>query len=215
MPYWRRDWPGFVDFFMERMLPEPHSSKQFEDLVGWGLETDPETMIKTKHAGYLELDGVVEPGSDNRAPAYVLADQIACPSLVIHGTRDRIIALQCSERLAEALGCELVTFEGSGHVPNGARPGAVQPAAAGLRRPGVSTGEAGAEKWVRARSRSPRALYLSSPIGLGHALRDVVDRRRAPQARPGLQIDWLAQDPVTRVLTARGERIHPASMARE
>ena len=28
---------------------------------------------------------------------------------------------------------------------------------------------------------------------------------------PDLQIDWLAQDPVTRVLEAHGERIHPAS----
>ena len=52
--YWRRDWPGFVDFFMERVFPEPHSTKQLEDMVGWGLETDPETMIKTQRAGYLE-----------------------------------------------------------------------------------------------------------------------------------------------------------------
>ncbi len=28
---------------------------------------------------------------------------------------------------------------------------------------------------------------------------------------PDLQIDWLAQDPVTRVLESEGERIHPAS----
>ena len=28
---------------------------------------------------------------------------------------------------------------------------------------------------------------------------------------PGLEIDWLAQNPVTRVLEAEGERIHPAS----
>ena len=28
---------------------------------------------------------------------------------------------------------------------------------------------------------------------------------------PGLTVDWLAQDPVTRVLEAAGERIHPAS----
>ncbi len=28
---------------------------------------------------------------------------------------------------------------------------------------------------------------------------------------PGLEIDWLAQDPVTRVLEERGERVHPAS----
>jgi hypothetical protein len=28
---------------------------------------------------------------------------------------------------------------------------------------------------------------------------------------PDLEIDWLAQDPVTRVLESRGERVHPAS----
>ena len=31
------------------------------------------------------------------------------------------------------------------------------------------------------------------------------------QLHPDLEIDWLAQDPVTRVLEAEGERIHPAS----
>lgn len=56
-----------------------------------------------------------------------------------------------------------------------------------------------------------RALFVSSPIGLGHALRDVAIAKELRQRVPGLQIDWLAQDPVTRVLEAEGERIHPAS----
>ena len=211
MPYWRRDWPGFVDFFMERMLPEPHSTKQFEDMVGWGLETDPETIIKTKQAAYLELDGVVEPGTDNRAPAYVLADRITCPSLVVHGTRDRIIDLQCSERLAEALGCELVTFEGSGHVPNGRDPVPFNLLLRDFIDRVCPPAKPEPKRWVRAQSRSPRALYLSSPIGLGHALRDVSIAAELRKQRPDLQIDWLAQDPVTRVLTERGENIHPAS----
>src|SRR5579875_1586167 len=41
-----------------------------------------------------------------------------------------------------------------------------------------------------------------------------VGRRPAGALRaelPDLQIDWLAQSPVTRVLEERGERIHPAS----
>jgi predicted glycosyltransferase len=65
--------------------------------------------------------------------------------------------------------------------------------------------------WTRALSRRRRALYLSSPIGLGHALRDaaIADELRA--LHPELEIDWLAQHPVTSVLEARGERIHPAS----
>ena len=44
-------------------------------------------------------------------------------------------------------------------------------------------------------------------------MRAATSRSRASCARwcPDLQIDWLAQDPVTRVLEAEGERIHPAS----
>ena len=35
--------------------------------------------------------------------------------------------------------------------------------------------------------------------------------RELRRLQPDLEIDWLAQDPVTRVLEAEGERIHPAS----
>jgi predicted glycosyltransferase len=65
--------------------------------------------------------------------------------------------------------------------------------------------------WPRALARPRRALFISSPIGLGHALRDVAIARELRALHPGLEIDWLAQDPVTRVLEARGERVHPAS----
>jgi hypothetical protein len=43
--YWLRDYPGFVEFFFSEMLPEPHSTKQLEDCVGWALETSPEVML--------------------------------------------------------------------------------------------------------------------------------------------------------------------------
>jgi predicted glycosyltransferase len=66
-------------------------------------------------------------------------------------------------------------------------------------------------RWTRGRNRPKRALYISSPIGLGHAWRDVAIADELRKLHPGLEIDWLAQDPVTRVLEARGERIHPAS----
>jgi predicted glycosyltransferase len=60
-------------------------------------------------------------------------------------------------------------------------------------------------------ARPRRALLVSSPIGLGHSLRDVSIARELRALRPDLEIHWLAQDPVTRVLEARGETIHPAS----
>jgi predicted glycosyltransferase len=56
-----------------------------------------------------------------------------------------------------------------------------------------------------------RALFVSSPIGLGHAQRDVAIADALRRLVPDLEIDWLAQDPVTRVLEARGERVHPMS----
>jgi predicted glycosyltransferase len=67
--------------------------------------------------------------------------------------------------------------------------------------------------WVRAPSRPRRALFLSSPIGLGHAQRDVAIAAELHRLRPDLQIEWLAQHPVTRVLEHHGMRIHPASAA--
>jgi predicted glycosyltransferase len=54
-------------------------------------------------------------------------------------------------------------------------------------------------------------LYISSPIGLGHARRDVAIADEIRKIHPDLQVEWLAQDPVTRVLDAKGESIHPAS----
>lgn len=65
--------------------------------------------------------------------------------------------------------------------------------------------------WVRAQRRARRVLFLSSPIGLGHARRDVAIAQELRALQPDLQIDWLAQHPVTRVLADAGETVHPAS----
>jgi predicted glycosyltransferase len=54
-------------------------------------------------------------------------------------------------------------------------------------------------------------LFLSSPIGLGHAQRDLSIADEVRRLRPDLHIDWLAQSPVTTVLERRGETIHPMS----
>ncbi|WP_203582082.1 glycosyltransferase [Microbacterium hibisci] len=65
--------------------------------------------------------------------------------------------------------------------------------------------------WVRAQRRPRKALFLSSPIGLGHARRDVAIAQELRRLHPDLQIEWLAQHPVTRVLADAGEPVHPAS----
>src|SRR5438270_606089 len=47
---WRRDWKKFAEFFWSEVFVEPHSTKPFEDAVGWQLETDPETVIATAYS---------------------------------------------------------------------------------------------------------------------------------------------------------------------
>jgi predicted glycosyltransferase len=70
---------------------------------------------------------------------------------------------------------------------------------------------AGVRTWTRGLARRRRTLYLSSPIGLGHAQRDIAIADALRAVRPDLEIDWLAQHPVTTVLEAHGEQIHPLS----
>src|SRR4029077_9075927 len=45
--FWRQDgvYREWFEFFFGQQLPEPHSTKQYEDTVGWALETDAEAMI--------------------------------------------------------------------------------------------------------------------------------------------------------------------------
>src|SRR6266487_1980826 len=48
--YWREHYREFLEFFFGAMFNEAHSTKPIEDAVGWGLETDPETLIATNLA---------------------------------------------------------------------------------------------------------------------------------------------------------------------
>jgi predicted glycosyltransferase len=108
--------------------------------------------------------------------------------------------------MAEQTGGDLVVLEGSGHAPHIRDPVKVNLLLRDFVVPPRS-----AARWVRGKSRRKRALYISSPIGLGHAQRDVAIADELRKLHADLEIDWLAQHPVTAVLEARGERIHPAS----
>jgi pimeloyl-ACP methyl ester carboxylesterase/predicted glycosyltransferase len=191
--YWLRDYEGFLDFFMSRMFTEPHSTKPIEDAVGWGLDTTGETLVLTY--GGLEPDEARE-----------LARRVRCPVLVIHGAHDAIGSVARGTALAEDTSGRLVLLEGSGHAPHVRDPVKVNLLLRDFVKPAPPP-----KRWVRGKSRRKRALYISSPIGLGHAQRDVAIANELRTLHPDLQIDWLAQHPVTTVLEASGERIHPAS----
>ena len=57
---WLRDWRGFAEFFFAELLPEAHSSKQYEDCVGWVMETCAEANLLFRDAA---RDTCRRPGS--------------------------------------------------------------------------------------------------------------------------------------------------------
>ena len=117
--FWRRDWAGFLSWFVgTRIFSETHSTKHVEDGIGWGLETDAETIIATERAPFLRPpDGwPVRPPTEGRAVAFVR--RVRCPALVIHGAEDRISPIEVGRRLARELDAPLVEIEGGGHAPN-------------------------------------------------------------------------------------------------
>jgi pimeloyl-ACP methyl ester carboxylesterase/predicted glycosyltransferase len=196
--YWQDNYEGFADFFFRECFPEPHSTKQHEDCVGWAAETTPEVLL---------TDVLSALGPE---PAHGWAKHVSVPALVIHGGDDRISPLTRAQSLASDTGGELVVLEGAGHMPL-----ARDPVRVNLLIREFADKLAGAPvkpaRWARARSRRRRALFISSPIGLGHARRDIAIASELRRHHPDLEINWLAQHPVTRMLEDAGERVHPAS----
>ena len=199
--HWREEYPEFADWFISRCLPEPHSTKGIEDGVGWALDTDPETLAATA-AGEINRD---------RRTLRGLAQGLDCPVMVVHGERDKIAPPRDGRALARLSDGQLEVVHGAGHFPHARKPVQVNLALREFSEEAFGRRPTPRDPTIYRPDGRPRALYISSPIGLGHAQRDVAIARELRCLHPDLQIDWLAQDPVTRVLEAEGERIHPAS----
>jgi pimeloyl-ACP methyl ester carboxylesterase len=194
--HWRRNYRDFVEFFSAQITNQPHSTKQIEDTVGWALGTTPEVLIAT-----------VDEGATPHLPAFAAA--VRCPVLIVHGTDDAVTPSANAGAFQTAiLHARLVRLEHAGHGLVGRRPvkfnlllhaflDDARPCDKPLRRTATRTAR--------------RAIFVSSPIGLGHIGRDLAIADALRRLVPDLEIDWLAQDPVSRVLQTRGERsIHSA-----
>jgi pimeloyl-ACP methyl ester carboxylesterase len=198
--YWLADYRGWVEFFMSQVFTEPHSIKQREDGVGYGLETTAETLLLTAPA-------VAAP---TEADAEAICGQVRCPVLIVHGDQDGIVPYETGVALARLTGGQLVTMHGGGHAPTMRDPVQANLLIRGFAE-SLRPAAAGQRTWTRGRDRGKRALYVSSPIGLGHVRRDLAIADELRARHPGLKIDWLTQEPVTRVLEEQGEQVHPAS----
>ena len=201
----------FAEWWAELCLPEPHSTMETEYVVDWALESDGETIART-----LGIAGMLGAGSMSEVFTALgdgfreMPAQIRCPALVLQGELDIVTPPLWGKALAEAAGAEYRGIPDSGHVP-GRKPVPYNVALREFARETDKEAQMPDPTVHRSDNGRKRALFISSPIGLGHAQRDVAIAKELRALVPDLQIDWPAQDPVTRVLESEGERIHPAS----
>ncbi len=198
--YWLTEYPDFAEHFIRNICSEPHSTKQIEDGIEWAGETTGPVLVKT-----VEARGI-PPAFDVGEAMY---RKIQCPMLMIHGDNDQIQPYARAQGVAEVTGAELFTIPGGGHNPLGRFPAKCNALINDFldRKLGIPA----PKRHSSGTRKTKKALYLSSPIGLGHGRRDIAITRELRKLHPDLQVDWLAQDPVTRLLEASGERIHPLS----
>jgi pimeloyl-ACP methyl ester carboxylesterase/predicted glycosyltransferase len=185
-------WPEFAAFFFDKMFPEPHSTKQFEDVHGYNCDTSGLVILA-------ENDSRRFPETAEQAEA--LLRGVEHPVLVVQGTEDLCQPVGRGESVVRWTGGEHVVLEGAGHLPMARHPVEVNRAIKSFVD--RATGALATPR--------RRALYLSSPIGLGHVRRDLAIADAMRERRPDLEIQWLTQSPVAEFLQARGEQVHPAS----
>ena len=192
----------WVEFFFGEQLVEPHSTKQFEDAVGWALESTGEVLAAAEEGFDLDIP--------DRETVEEICRAIAAPTLVIHGDRDVCQHVERGMAFAGMTGGDLLVIEGGGHLSPAREPVKVNRAITEFIDRRVAPRPARAA-WTRGMNRRKRVLYLSSPIGLGHVRRDLAIGSELKEIDPDLEIDWLAQHPVSPALEAAGESVHPAS----
>jgi pimeloyl-ACP methyl ester carboxylesterase/predicted glycosyltransferase len=198
--HWLADYADFADHFVRNICSEPHSTRQIEEGLAWAAETTGSVLARTVEAR------TIRPDFDVSEAMY---RKIDCPMLMIHGDDDQIQPHARANVVAEVTGAELVTIPGGGHNLLGRFPAKCNALIVDFldRKLGI----AAPKRQAGRASKAKKALYLSSPIGLGHGRRDIAITRELRKLHPDLQVDWLAQDPVTRLLEAAGETVHPLS----
>lgn len=100
------DWPGFLQRWARRMHPHPHSTKQIEDFVSYGMDTDASTFIAS----------IVGMGLPTREEALEMARRVSVPTLVLQNGGASVGPKDASGAFAEAAGADLHVFEGLGPV---------------------------------------------------------------------------------------------------
>lgn len=205
-PYIRRHPRAFSEWFMRKALSAPHSEWLIDTATERAADADIESVLASMRAPVIR----------SRKALDALARMVTIPVVVVSGTADKLMPHADAVWLARATGGSLVALTDGDHCPHGRQ---VVTTATAIRDladrvlPGSDPDTTGEPTAITDSGDSgrPKVLVVCSPIGLGHARRDVAIVQELRRQRPELEITWLAQHPVTTVLEQHGEPIHPAS----
>jgi pimeloyl-ACP methyl ester carboxylesterase len=103
--YWADHYEDFLHFFFPEVFSETYTTKPEDDCISWGMETN---------GAVLTAEALRPPDPDHDD---VIA-AIETPTLVVHGTEDRLVPFEAGRRLSEITGGEFAAFHGTGHAPH-------------------------------------------------------------------------------------------------
>ena len=121
--YWQDHHEDFLWFFFGMCFPEPHSTKQIEDCVAWGLDTTPDVLAAESRGS------AARAGRRSRSGAA----RVTSPVLAIHGDHDLISPPSRGQTDRRADRRRVRPAGGRRAHPARPRPGAGQPADPRLR----------------------------------------------------------------------------------
>ncbi len=199
----RENFENFAQWFNEQVQSHPHSTLPIELQTDWALETDGQTLVYTVAGWKMTRDRALE-----------LCKKVTCPVFVLHGEEDKIRNVQQGITLAEATQAELVLAETGAHGvafrypiwSNNLLHDFIERKCTGHLPRKLTV-----KKWKPSMKQPKRVLIVCSPIGLGHARRDLAVVNELRKLRPDVKIEWLTKTPVDKVILPLGEVIHPAS----
>ncbi len=103
--YWEDHYEDFLEFFFSELFSETYTTKAEDDAIGWARETN---------GAVLKAEAL----RPNEPDHFDIVVRIQAPTMIVHGTDDRLIPVSVGRRLGELTGGNLLEMEGTGHAPH-------------------------------------------------------------------------------------------------
>lgn len=109
---WRRDFAGFVEWFIQTASPEPHAAAIRRRAVSWGMESNADLLAATV------ATRVSTPPEEQARTFRTLAGSVRGPVLVVQGERDEVVPAAWGRAVADVLGAAYLVHPDAGHCPH-------------------------------------------------------------------------------------------------